>query len=358
MSEPKLHFYFGGDDFTLSAAVQEKRADFLRKHPAGETVLLDFTGESVVTMMPQLIDALRSQSLFTAQKFVVLKNFFGAQKKKNIKRRADENKDTPADSETNPHAFTETLLTLLETSVNDEVFLWEREPDKRSAAYKTFSAWREAGKMEWREWEMPLKFAFNDWLTQRVRARGGTIGKAEVEYLAVLLGKGMEQKERGKTLVAYDLFAAASEVDKLVTYAAGESISRPMIDLLVASASDMNIFSLIEAIGRKDRARAFTVLSGQIEQGFHESYILAMLVYHFRALISARSLSEQGFTAEAIAAELKMNPWVTQKNLNYARAFTTAQLKVIYHKLAGADKAIKSGTMSAELAIDLLVAVV
>lgn len=357
MSESALNFYFGDDEFTLSAAVQKRRAVFLRRNPTGETVLLDFTGENVEALLPQMAEALRGQSLFTDRKFAVLKNFFAAQRKTRVAKTTEIKEGQGANDTKSPAV--ETFLELVGGAQDAEIYVWENAAlDKRSKAFKTFSAWREAEKMTWEEFAMPLQFAFNDWLLRTIKTRGGQIGKGEVEYLAQLLGKGMEQREKGKTLAAYDLFAAASEIDKLIAYAAGESITREMINLLVPAAYDMNIFSLIEAIGHKNRPRAFALLSRQIEQGFNENYILSMLVYHFRTLLAVRDLNDTGVSAPEIVFILKMKPWSVQKNLTYAKAFTGAQLKAIYSKLYNADRNIKNGSISPELALNLLLAVI
>ena len=51
-------------------------------------------------------------------------------------------------------------------------------------------------KLSKKEFAMPLGFKFNVWLEERIKSRGGRISKTNLDLLAMLLGKGMEQKEK------------------------------------------------------------------------------------------------------------------------------------------------------------------
>jgi DNA polymerase-3 subunit delta len=175
----------------------------------------------------------------------------------------------------------------------------------------------------------------------------------------MLLGRGMEQKEKGGQLVAaYDLHQAANEIDKLISYCDGREMEKDDIMLLVSASCDMNIFNLIESIGKKDRSRALAILSGQIREGFNENYILTMLVYHFRNLINIKSLLGEGLGAGEISRRTKIHPMVVEKNIAYCRSLKEENLLMIYEKLYSADLNIKTGKMEPELALDILIAVI
>jgi DNA polymerase-3 subunit delta len=150
----------------------------------------------------------------------------------------------------------------------------------------------------------------------------------------------------------------ALEIDKLIAFADGREIRRADIELLVSGREDMNIFSLIESLGRRDKSRALLLLSGQIREGFSEHYLLTMLVYHFRNLLSIQSLLSQGLGAEEIARRTRIHPFVVEKNLAYARNLSEEHLLLIYDKLCAADLNIKTGKMEPELALDLLLAAI
>jgi DNA polymerase-3 subunit delta len=237
--------------------------------------------------------------------------------------------------------------------------LESRDIDKRSRAYKFFEELSKNKKIQKKEFPMPLGFKFNVWLEERIENRGGKISKTNLDLLAMLLGRGMEQKEKsGQLVTAYDLHQAGSEIDKLISYCDGREIEKGDITLLVSASSDMNIFSLIESIGKKDKNRALAILSGQIREGFNENYILTMLVYHFRNLISIKSLLNDGLGAGEISKMTKIHPMVVEKNIAYCRNLKEENLVMIYEKLYSADLSIKTGKMEPELALDILIAVI
>lgn len=350
-----IKLWFGSDDFSISSLLREHKSEFLKKNRNAETSTFDFSaGENRNDLERKLYNALRGASLFSSEKIVIIKSLFSSQKNKK-----DETGEEQKDLEESRQDFEQSLLELIAGNASDQIFFIEPRPlDKRSRAFKFFEKILKEGRAEQREFSVPLRFEFNSWLEKAVKERGGKISKQNVDFLAMLLGKGMEQRERGNIIAAYDLFQSSMEIDKLIAYCDGKEILKEDIVLLISASSDMNIFSLIENIGRKNRKRAMEILSGQIEQGYNESYILKMMVYHFRNLIIVKGLVEKGISAYEIAKITKMHSFVAQKNIQYCQSLSPEYLLAVYGKLYNADASIKNGTMDPELALDLLVAVI
>lgn len=303
--------------------------------------------------------ALRGSSLFSSDKLTVIRNYWGSARKRS-KASGDESAKLEDDSKTKNDFESFLLSTLEKVSVPDRIILIEnRDLDKRGKAYKLLEKLSKEKRLEKKEFVMPLGFKFNAWLEERFRTQGGRIDRANLDLLAMLLGRGMEQKERsGELVAAYDLHQAAGEIDKLITYADGSEVSKDDVLLLVSGSEDMNIFNLIESIAKRDKGRALSILSGQLRKGFNENYVLTMLVYHFRNLISIKSLLAQNLSAGEIASRTKIHPMVVEKNIRYARALGEEHLVLIYDKLHGADLSIKTGRMEPELALDILIAAI
>jgi DNA polymerase-3 subunit delta len=350
-----IKLWFGSDAFSISSLLHEYTSAFLEKNRNAEISTFDFSaGGNRSDLEKKLYNALRGASLFSSEKIVIIKNLFSSKKNKE-----DEPLDTQNIFEVDNKDFERSLFEVVAKNSSDQIFfIEERALDKRSRAFTFFSKILKEGQAEQREFLIPLHFEFNVWLEKAIKERGGQISKKTVDFLAMILGKGMEQKERGSIIAAYDLFQSSMEIDKLVAYCDGKEITEEDIMVLVSSSSDMNIFNLIESIGKKNRKRAIEILSGQIEQGFNENYILTMLVYHFRSMIMVKSLIDEGMDINEIVRKTKMHPMVVQKNIRYCRTLSSDYLLAVYGKLYNADISIKNGTMDPELTLDLLVAVI
>lgn len=353
-----ISFLFGNDDFSIQELLSAEKGSMREKNPNADIGDFDFAfAPSRFELEGSVRNSLRSGSLFASEKMTIIRNFWAGKKPSKEKDGADA-ETGKSDNKSDLEDFL--LEYMAGIGPNDKIFFVEpKNIDKRSRAFKFFEGLKGDPRFVSREFVLPIGFQLNAWLEERIRKSQGKISKANVELLAIMLGKGMEQRERGGEVVAaYDLHLAALEIDKLIAYADGREISKEDIGLLVSGREDMNIFNLIESLGRRDKARALAILTGQIREGFNENYILTMLVYHFRNLLSIKALANQGMDAGEIASRTRIHPRVVEKSLGYARNLQEENLVLIYGKLASADSSIKTGKMGPELALDLLVAAI
>lgn len=352
-----ISFWWGNDDFSTQEILRGEKEAMKKNNPDADISDFDFAlSDSRFELEKRVRETLQSSSLFSPDKLTVIRGFWSGKKAAKQEAQADE-----AASPVRKDDLGDFLMDYLEKlGERDKIFFLESKSlDKRSRAFKFFEGLKKDPRFEMREFALPLGFQFNAWLEERAKSRGAVIGKAEVDFLALLLGKGMEQKERGgRLVVAYDLHQAAMEIDKLVAYSDGRPIRKEDILLLVSGADDMNIFSLIESLGKRNKDRALSILSGQLRQGINGNYILTMLVFHFRNLISIKSLLLEGLAPAEISKRTNIHPFVVEKNAAYARSFREEDLVLLYSKLYGADLSIKTGKMEPELALDLLVAAI
>jgi DNA polymerase III delta subunit len=66
-------------------------------------------------------------------------------------------------------------------------------------------------------------------------------------------------------------------------------------------------------------------------------------------------MDHNGMEAD-IASRLKLHPFVARKIISQARRFSQNQLDTIYHLLLEIDSETKTGVMSVDLNVDLLIA--
>lgn len=182
------------------------------------------------------------------------------------------------------------------------------------------------------------------WIQKRVQAHGGTIEGPAAAQLAELIGP--------------ELRVLDQEIVKLITYVGpGQTIRAADVAALVPQVREVDVFKLVDALGRRDGKTAAQLLHRLLDQETeHPLGVLAMIVRQFRLLLLVKELKAQGATAPDIAKALQVRDFVVPRLYTQAAHFTDEQLKQVYRQLLETDVAIKTGRIEPEVALDLLVA--
>jgi len=85
-----------------------------------------------------------------------------------------------------------------------------------------------------------------------------------------------------------DIARISVEIEKLALYASGRAVSVDDIAALVPDARATTIFALVNALGRRDRARALEILDTLTREGEYLPLALAFLSTQFRMALAAR----------------------------------------------------------------------
>jgi len=139
-----------------------------------------------------------------------------------------------------------------------------------------------------------------------------------------------------------DLWRLKNEADKLILAASGKKISRQDVLRLVEMSIEPKIFELIDRIGQKKKAQALKILCRHLKAGVPELYILAMISYQFRNIISVKDLLSKGETPASIRQKTGLHPFVVRKTFFQAGLFSRPQLKKIFRKIWEINKDLKS----------------
>ncbi len=182
------------------------------------------------------------------------------------------------------------------------------------------------------------------WIQKRVAHHGGRIEQGAVALLVRNFGSRVRQLDQ--------------EIQKLLLYHGGEgTITVDDVRALVpyVQSGDV-IFDLVDALGRRQPRTAAHHLHRLLETGEHPLGIFGMIVRQYRLLIQVRWLLERNAAERDIAQRLDLHPYVAKKTRRQATFFTGEQLQRAYDLLTESDLAIKTGKLSPEAALDLLVA--
>jgi len=192
------------------------------------------------------------------------------------------------------------------------------------------------------EFQLPQGKELTNWITQRVRKRGGHITDKAADQLAAFIGNNLR--------------LLAQEIEKLLSYVdRARPITEGDVQLLVSDAQEASVFEMVDALGRRDRETASQLLHHRLEKGDHPLLLLSMMARQIRILIQVKELRQSGLNRRAIARQLKLHPFVVQKALAQERNFSMEQLESIHRRLLEADVAIKTGQMEPILALDMLI---
>ena len=184
--------------------------------------------------------------------------------------------------------------------------------------------------------DMPL------WVQKRARQSGGEFRSDAAQLLASYVGN--------------NTLRANQEIAKLLTYVNGQ---RPVLaeDVMLLTAQDQegNIFTLVDALGERNGAKALAQFRLLLET--NEIIDLTGMIYRqFRLLVQAREILDEGGNHRQVEQELYVLPFIAEKLVRQAQHFSMAQLLAIYERLLAIDEDIKTGEMPGDVAFELFIA--
>jgi DNA polymerase-3 subunit delta len=291
----------GENAFGLGAELKKLTASFLAEHDEFGIERLD--GEEA--------DYARLQESLTSLPFL-------ADKKLIVLRRPSANKEFTEHAE-------ELLNNIPDTT---DVVIIEPKLDKRLAYYKQLK--KQTDFREFKELDVP---GLARWLVAEATSRGGKISQADATYLVDRVGANQQ--------------LLSNELEKLLLHSA--QISRQSIDLLTEATPQSTIFELLEAAFAGNAKRAMQLYKEQRVLKVEPPQIVAMLAWqlHVIALIKAA----QDRSADQIAAEAKLSPYVVKKSQSIARKLTIADLKTLVRDLLAIDVRSKKVGLDADEAL-------
>ncbi len=313
---------YGDDTFRVKEKVKQLKEAFVKKHDPSGLNVASFSNETTSKLDPaEILQSLCSYPFLGNKRMVIIQDLISITKKAD-QAQWEEGFARMPDS---------TIAVLFETI--------EPKAIEKKSLFTSLSKMSEVHTYPFPHLE-GVKLI--EWITDRVKAHGATIDRVAVQTLA----------ER----VSADLWQMSHEIEKLVAYANGKQITLTMVEDLVRASFEGQIFSLMDAISKKQTSFALKLLSQERSAGSDDHYLLTMLGRQVRILLSTRSLLDENPRAskQEVADALSMHPFVAQKAMEQARGFSFEQLVHVHDFLFEYDQKIKSGRIDVGLAVDLV----
>lgn len=262
-------------------------------------------------------DEFRIQPMFGERKLMILKNAFS-------------NKD-----------FKKRFLDLKEdfTKSNNIILFYEK--GKVLEKDSLFVFLRKNGKCQ--QFEPLERGKLKAWIEREFKKHGVEIDSEAKDLLLDYVGN--------------DLWRLSNEIKKLFLFKKGR-IEKRDVKKLVRAKIETDIFRTIDALAKKQKKKALSLIHEHLKRGDSPLYILAMINFQFRniLMIKERLQSANSIQIRELSRELNLHPFVVKKTLQLAENFSFEELKNIYQKLFEIDLKIKTGQIEPEMAIDLLIA--
>jgi DNA polymerase-3 subunit delta len=186
-----------------------------------------------------------------------------------------------------------------------------------------------------RQWEM------TGWIVNETKNQGGEISAPAAAKLAEMVGVDTRQ--------------AGQEIAKLLAYVNWErQIEVQDVEAVSIVTAQESVFDFVDALATGNSKSAQHLLQRLLEN--EDAFSLwGMVIRQFRLLLLAREVLDARGGKEEVARALGVHPFVAEKTTGQARSFTLPVLEKIYHRLLEIDEGAKTGQVSLDLALDMLV---
>ncbi len=291
----------GENSFGLQQELRQLANDFVREH--GDLALERLDGEEVE--FGKIREALTGLPFLAGKKLVVL-------------RAPSANKQ-----------FVEAAEQLFgEVPETNDVVLVEPKLDKRTAYYKYLKQ-----QTDFREFPALDQLGLSRWLVEEAKRKQGTLTPGDARYLVDRVGSDQQ--------------LLSNELEKLLLYSS--DVTRRTIDLLTDQTPQSTVFELLEAAFAGNSKKTLHLYEEQRALKVEPAQIVAMLTWQLHTLAVIKAAGDR--TADQIAKEAKINPFVVRKSQGIARKLTLAELKKLIHDLLQIDVAMKTISIDADEAL-------
>lgn len=156
-------------------------------------------------------------------------------------------------------------------------------------------------------------------------------------------------------IVGEDPDLLRNEIEKIGTWANGETVTAANVTALAAAAAEASVFELSDAWGRRDTAAALGAVESLLERGGPRELprLVGLLASHVSRVRACQALAAEGIRPRDAASRLKLHPYAAEKAFAHAANFAPDELGQATVRLAQLDHALKGGSrLNGELELE------
>jgi DNA polymerase III subunit delta len=324
--KPIVYIFHGDDDFALAQAVN----DLYEK--MGDPNLADLNTarlDARTASEEDIRTAANSLPFLAERRLVILTNamarFGGAGAQSRYKPFLENLPDT-------------TALVLVVPDTKERT-RWKGLPDSH-----WLIKWQQGagGRALYRLCTLPPLNEMPNWIKKQARSMGGTFEQAAALALTAHVANNTRQ--------------ANLEIQKLLLYV---NYERPVeaedVEMLTVGSGQTSIFEMVDAMAGGNTTAALRMLHRLLEDQ-EAIFLFGMIIRQFRLLLQTRELMDEGGSLQFMGKALTQPDFVVKKLYGQAQRFSMERLENIYRRLLEVDEAMKSSSMTPELALDTFIA--
>jgi len=330
-----IYLFFGEEKYLQEDLVARLEASFLGDEP-------EFSREKVDGLdysLEEILDMLGESSLFSQKKLIIVENppYLAPPRKNEEAGTATE--ETEKDSR--GKAQVDMLDNYLDDQGKDlpESILVFTAPgvDRRKRLFKLLE--KKGIVVEC----SPLK---GDALVSWVRHKAGRLGK-KIDRAAV---------EKLLMTGDHNLHYLSRELEKYCSYLGSDqdTITAETVDHLFSGDLQSNVFKLADALAEGNIKNAGRLLDLLLKRREQPLLIFFMLVRHYRLLLQAHSLLEEGLSQQELTSALKVHNFVARKLKQQASFYNRTTLEDVLIALQESDLQFKTGQIEPEKGLQLV----
>lgn len=151
----------------------------------------------------------------------------------------------------------------------------------------------------------------------------------------------------------YNLGKSIIEAKKILQFELNEKIGTDLVQLLVVDSTENKIYELTDAISKKDKARALSIVNNLFSLGIQPSYLIASLSTQYRRMLYTRITKKND---NELANDLGVNSYHIRGVRKIANSYSPLQLKNLVDKIVNTEYSFKSGIFADKTGFDSLFA--
>ena len=232
----------------------------------------------------------------------------------------------------------EQLAEYLENPSPSSCFIFaESTVDKRSKLYKAVAKLGTVVEFA-RQDEQTLK----KWILSILKKENKQITAQTMELFLEKTGDDMENIRK--------------ELEKLICYCLDrEVITSADVEAICIHQIQNQIFDMISAISAGNQQKALQLYYDLLALREPPMRILALITRQFHMLLQIKELARKGNTQRMIAEKMTLKPFIAGKYMTQASEFDMEYLKQALKDCADADYSFKSGKMTDQMSVELLI---
>jgi DNA polymerase-3 subunit delta len=203
--------------------------------------------------------------------------------------------------------------------------------DKRK---KSIKKWLDWGSVI--ECNTPQDAARAGWIRSMAKEKGLELDNESLGYLVQMGGNTLEELDR--------------DLDKLfLFFGEPRRITIGDVAQVLERSREESIFSLAEAVAKKDRPQALFLFHRLHDQGESEIALVALIARHLRILLKIKEAQSLGIKGPSLAQKVGVNNYFLGNYVQQASHWSESSLASALVALAEIDRQLKSSSLAPDL---------